>query len=134
MNAPRKQWLGIAIVVGIVYGVVGIGFALPTQNVVRWRLAAWVVCAAVYSAHLTYEQFRLGNSSLTTALHATAAVALGAFILAGYATIHNAMMTSPAPYWRFMLALIIWPIITALPAFLFALVACAVLTIARPAA
>jgi len=27
---------------------------------------------------------------------------------------------SPAPYWRFLLALVIWPLVTAVPAFIVA--------------
>ena len=53
--------------------------------------------------------------------------ALGAFLLAAAATVHAATSASHAPYWLFLLALVLWPIITALPAFLVALVAGAVL-------
>lgn len=132
MDAPsRKLWLRAVILVGVVYFVVGIvsaALANPSEsNQVRvaWRLAAWVTSAAVYAAHIWYEHFRLSNSPLTTALHAALAAAFGAFLLAVSATIHAAMVASHAPYWRFILALVLWPIITALPAFLVALVVAA---------
>ena len=128
MNTPGRQWFAVMIVVGFLYGVTGVVFALPSNNVRQWRLAAWVLSAALYATHIGYERFRLGDSSLATASHAATAVALGAFILAGAATIHKAVATSPAPYSRFMLAFVIWPLITAVPAFLVALVAGTVLT------
>ena len=55
------------------------------------------------------------------------AVALGAFLLAVNATMHAAMVPSHAPYWRFLLALVVWPVVTALPAFVVALAVAAVL-------
>jgi hypothetical protein len=133
MDAPvRKSWLRAVILVGVVYFVVGVVFAaLPnpsiSDQVVMWRLAAWVASAGVYAAHIGYEHFRLGRSPRQTALHAAMAVALGAFLLAVAATFHAVMVPSHAPYWRYLLALVLWPIITALPAFLVALVAGAVL-------
>ena len=55
------------------------------------------------------------------------AVALGAFLLAVAATVHAMMVSSHAPYWRFLVALVVWPIVTALPAFLVALAVAALL-------
>ena len=55
------------------------------------------------------------------------AVALGAFLLAVAATVHAMMVPSHAPYWRFLVALVVWPIVTALPAFLVALAVAALL-------
>jgi hypothetical protein len=121
------------IILGVVYFVVGFVFAAlanPTvsdQVRVKWRLAAWMVSAAVYAVHIGYEHFRLGSSPLATALHAAIAVAIGAFLLAAAATVHAMMVPSHAPYWRFLLALVLWPILTALPAFLVALTLAAVL-------
>jgi hypothetical protein len=116
-----KPWLRAVILVGVVYFVVGFVFSLPSNYVRWWRLAAWAVSGAVYAAHIGYEHFRLNNSSRATALHAAMAVAIGAFLLAVAATVHAVMVASHAPYWRFLLALVLWPIFTALPAFLVAL-------------
>ena len=129
----HKPWIRVAILVGVVYFVVGFGFAalanpsVSDQVRVRWRLAAWVASAAVYAAHIGYEHFRLNNSPRSTALHAGMAVALGALLLAVAATVHKVMVPSHTPSWRFLLALVLWPMITALPAFLVALAAAAVL-------
>ncbi len=131
--SSRKSWVPSAILIGLVYFVVGIVFAALANSSVsdvmrlRWRRAAWVVSAVVYAAHIGSEHFRLGNSHRATALHVATAVGLGAFLLAVSAVVHSAMAASHAPYWRFLLALFAWPTITALPAFLVALAASAVL-------
>jgi len=89
--------------------------------------SAWVVSAAVYAVHIGYEVFRLRNSPRVTALHAAAAVAMGALLLAVAATIHKTIVVSHAPYWRYLLALVLWPLLTALPALLVSLAVAAVL-------
>lgn len=128
MNASgHKSWLRAALLIGVVYFLVGRGFTLPADNVHAWRLAAWFVSAAVYAAHIGYEHFRLRNSPRVTALHAAMAVAFGGFLLAVAATVNAMMVPSHAPYWRYLLALVLWPIFTALPAFLVALAIAAVL-------
>jgi hypothetical protein len=38
----RHSWFGAAIVIGVLYCVIGIVFALPSNQVRMWRLAAWV--------------------------------------------------------------------------------------------
>ena len=132
-ESGRKPWIRAVILVGVVYFVVGMVFAalanraLSEQVRFMWRLAAWVASAAVYAAQIGYEHFRRNNSPRATALHAAMAVALGAFLLAVAATVHKVMVVSHAPYWRFLLALVVWPIITAVPAFLVALTVAAVL-------
>jgi hypothetical protein len=123
----RKSWIRAALLIGVVYFLIGRGFALPADHQHLWRLAAWLASAAVAAAHIGYEHFRLNNSPRATALHAAMAVALGAFLLAVAATVHSMMVPSHAPYWQYLLALVLWPIFTALPAFLVALAVAAVL-------
>ncbi|MCA1603205.1 MAG: hypothetical protein LC776_16735 [Acidobacteria bacterium] len=91
-----------------------------------WRLAAWVASAVVAAAHLGYEHFLLNNSPRATALHAAIAVAFGAFTLALAANIHD--LGSASGYRpRMLIALVAWPLLTAVPAFIVALAAAAVL-------
>jgi ABC-type amino acid transport system permease subunit len=92
-----------------------------------WRLAAWAVSGVIYISHIAYEQFRLRNSRVATSVHAALAAALGGFLLAVGATVHAALTPTHAPYWRFRLALVVWPIITGVPAFFVALVITVVL-------
>jgi hypothetical protein len=85
-----------------------------------WRLAAWLTSAVAFAIHLWYEHFHLRNSPRRTALHASMAVALGAFALAGAANIH-ALRFATGNQRLLLLALVIWPILTGVPAFLVAL-------------
>ena len=110
------------VIVGVVYACVGIVFAMPASHVEVWRLAAWVVSAVAYAAHICYEGFRLQNSPRSAALHVALAVALGAFGLAVGANIHSLSVGSTSEHRRLLLlALGLWPLITAMPAFLVAL-------------
>ena len=122
-----KPWGRVAILIGILYVVAGYGSAaldpsIPEYARFAWRLTAWAVCAAVFAAHIGYEHSRQSVSPRTIAWHAAAAVAFGAFLLAAAAKAHAAMTaTSAVPFWRYIVALAAWPAITALPAFVVAL-------------
>src|SRR5947199_208288 len=97
----------------------------------RWRWASGYgpsACGRVSAgaAQIGYEHYRLGASPRGTALHAAGAVALGAFGLALAANIHwlfAATHGQQSP----LIALVAWPVITAVPAFLMALAVAAVL-------
>ena len=121
-ETPRQSWVRTVVLLGFGYALVGIVFAVPATHVQAWRLAAWVVSAAGYATHIAYERFHLNNSPGSAALHVAFAVALGAFGLAVGANIHS-LSTGQTNQHRqlLLLSLGIWPIITALPAFLVAL-------------
>jgi hypothetical protein len=121
-ESPRQSWVLAAVLVGLGYALVGIGFAVPASHVKAWRWAAWVVSAIGYAAHIAYERFRLQSSPGLAALHVASAVALGAFGLAVGANLHSLSTVSTDQHRRLLLlSLGIWPVITALPAFLVAL-------------
>ena len=129
MNVSSRSWVRALLLVAVAYAAIGIVFArlaVDANHVRVWRLAAWLASAVVAAAHIWYEQYRLGSAPRPTALHAAAAVALGAFGLALAANVH----------WLFagthgqrppLLALPVWPVVTAVPAFLAALAIAAVL-------
>jgi hypothetical protein len=128
MKTSRFQlWFLTALLAGLAYFMIGRLFALPTNNVRAWRLAAWLASAAVYAAHAGYEHFHFTSSPLSKAFHVATAVALGAFGLALAATVQSLLVPSATPFARFLLALIAWPAISALPAFLVTYVAMLVL-------
>jgi hypothetical protein len=134
MNATgHMRWVRAVLLVGILYLAAGLGFGALARsagsNQVRdaWRLAAWAISAAAFAAHIVYEQVRLRSSSRTTALHASLAAGLGAFGLAVAARLHAQATQHHFP----AIAIAIWPVMTALPAFVVALAAAAVLTRAR---
>jgi len=119
------------MLVAVTYVVIGIGFAAlarsPDADRARlWRLAAWLASAAVAAAHLMYEHYRLRESPRPVALHAAGAVGLGAFGLAVAANVHWLFAGRPGQHAP-LLALPIWPVVTAVPAFLGALAVAAVL-------
>jgi len=117
-----NSWIRIPVL-GLVYFVIGYGSTLLVHPSIQfWRLAAWVASAATFAAHFAYEHFRIRNSPLTTAINNGAAVAIGGFLLAVAATIHASTVNEHAPYSLFVIALIAWPLITGVPAFLVSLV------------
>jgi hypothetical protein len=123
---------GALTLVGLFYALVGILFAWPVEHVRVWRLAAWVVSAVAYAAHIGYECFRLHSAPRRAALHVAAAVALGALGLAAGANLHSLSMPSTSGHRRLLLiALAAWPAITAVPAFLVALAAATMLSCSR---
>ena len=118
----HRSWARIALVIGIGYALVGILFAIPASHVQAWRLAAWGVSALGYAAHIAYERVRLQKSPVSAALHVALAVGLGAFGLAVGANVHSLSVDSTSQHRQLLLlALAIWPIMTAVPAFLVAL-------------
>jgi hypothetical protein len=101
------------------YALVGITFALPTSHARAWRLAAWIVSGVAYAIHVGYERCWLRNSSLSAALHVALAAALGALGLAMGAIVHSLSVTTTSRHQRLLLiALVAWPVITGVPAFL----------------
>ena len=122
----RQPWIRAALLLGLAYFLVGRGFAAPASHVRVWRLAAWLVSGALFAAHIAYEHFRLRHAPRSTALHAALAVALGAFGLAVAGALH-ALLTTSTLRLSWLLAFVVWPLATAVPAFLVALVAGVVL-------
>ena len=124
------------ILVGVAYFVVGIalgtftGWSASNQMRVTWRLLAFLLSAVAFAVHIGYEHFRLGNSPLVTASHASMAVAVGAFALAVAANVHSLWVTS-SNHGLLAFALVAWPALTAIPAFVVALVAAAGLGLRR---
>jgi len=126
-----------ALLFGIVYVAVGLissalsGAAGSRQLSFAWRLGAYVVSAIAFAIHVRHEYFTARGSPATTALHAATGVALGAFFLAAAALLHAQVVGGPNPVGH-VIALVAWPAITAIPAFIVALAATAVLARTQP--
>jgi len=136
-NSGRQRWLIAVILAGVLYLAVGItsatlaGGAASSQMQFFWRLSAFIISAVVFAAHIAYEHFRLRNTARPTAWHASVAVAFGGFALALVANIHD--LGSASGYRpRMLIALVAWPLLTAVPAFIVALVVAAGLGVTRP--
>ncbi len=136
MDPSQQGWFRTAILLGVVYLAIGITFgavagsSVSNQMRVAWRLAAWGVSAAAFAAHVAYELGRLRNSPRTTAWHASVAVGLGAFGLAVVANLH-ALSATAGNQPRLALALVAWPVLLGVPAFLVAFAATTVIALAR---
>jgi len=83
------------------------------------RLASWAVSAVVFGSHIWYEVRRAGGAPAGTALRNALAVALGGFLLAAVATLH-ALSVGSARVVPQLVALVAWPVLLAVPAFLVA--------------
>ena len=118
----QPSWLVVAMLVGIIYGAIGVLLAIPSNHVQVWRLSAWMISAAVYFLHIGTEHFKLRNSFLASSFHVAAAVAIGGLALAVAALIHSFFVVLPYPRARLYLALVLWPILTGIPSFLVALI------------
>lgn len=125
-DSSRKRWIGIAMLFGVLYFAVGFGFgelagaAASTQMRTFWRVSAFVVSGVLFAAHIAHEHFRLRNATRPTAWHVCVAVAIGGLALALAANIHD--LASAAGYRpKMLIALVAWPLITAVPAYVVAL-------------
>jgi uncharacterized protein (DUF486 family) len=128
MDKPaRRIWLRALVLVGALYCTIGIGFsafaARSTSHrmAVAWNVASFVVSAIVFATHIGYEHFGLGHRPLLVALHTSLAVALGSFLLAVSANIHSFRVAN-SNHRLLAIALVIWPLMTGIPAFVVALI------------
>jgi len=128
-------WVRIALL-GVAYFVIGMVTAALARGshaaVAAWRLTAWALSAVVYAAQIWFEVRRSGAAPVGSAVRAAAAVALGGFLLAVAATVH-ALSLGRARVGPQLVALVAWPVLLAIPAFLVALAAAAVLRPRRTA-
>jgi hypothetical protein len=135
-DSTRKSWIAAAIVAGVFYFLIGFGFAAFARwssfgvTALTWNRLAFLFSAIVFVVHIVYENAWVGGAPRKTAWHSCLAVALGAFGLALAANIHD--LGSPAGYRpRMLVALVAWPLITAVPAFFVALIAASGLSLMR---
>jgi hypothetical protein len=123
-----KTWLRAALLFGFGYAIESVLFALPSTHIQFWRLTTWGVAGVLLAMHVTYERFRLENRPLASALHVGLGAAIGGFGLALAANIHSVLVEAPSRNLALLrLSLLIWPVVTGLPAFLVALGMSAVL-------
>jgi len=135
-DAGRHSWLNI-VIPGVLYLAVGMASAAlagaAASHPMRsfWRVSAFGISAVVFAAHVADEHVRLRHPARRTAWHTSLAVACGAFALALAANIHD-LGSSSGYRPRMLIALVAWPLLTAVPAFMVALVVAASLGAKRP--
>ena len=98
---------------------------------VAWNVTSFVVSLVVFAVHIGYEYFGIGNRPLIVAWHASLAVALGSFLLAVSANI-NSFRVANANHGLLAIALVVWPLMVRIPAFVVALIAAGALKFIRP--
>ena len=133
MNDPvRRRSLRMLLLFAAAYVVIGIAFGTfsdaATTNAMRllWRRLAWLVSGIGFAAHIAYGHYRPRNVPRTTAMQVSIAAALGAGGLALAANLHEWMAASRyRPSVAF--ALVAWPLLTVVPAFVVAMVGAALL-------
>ena len=128
------RWARAAALFAIVYLAVGVLFPNPSAADAMqfaWRLAAWLICFTAFLTHIWFERSRLRSLPRRAALHVAAAVAVGGLGLAAVANIH-ARVAGSGNLRLLALALVIWPVMTALPAFVVALAVASGLARLRP--
>jgi len=129
-ESNRRRWFLMVMVLGAVYFVVGIAFAAlaggsgSSSMRETWNRLGFLASAIAFALHIGYEHLRLRSSPLKVALHVSAAVALGASALAVRVNVNGLRMGASNQGLR-AFALVAWPAITAVPAFVVALVATA---------
>lgn len=127
MDTVHQKWFRGIVLFSVVYLVVGFGFAelagksATTQMRDFWRRAAWAVSAVAYLGHIGYEHFRLHGVPRAAALHTSSAAAIASFGLAVSANIHAQFVTSSNPT-MLALSLVLWPLLTMIPAFAIAFI------------
>lgn len=129
--ATRARALRIALLVGIFYLTVGtVTAALARTGAPRlWGLVAWGSSAVAFAAQIVWEHARLHTPPRHIALHAALASALGGFGLAAAAGLHAAV--TGAFRFAYVIALVAWPLITGVPAFVVALIIASALSLIR---
>ena len=134
--SDRKRWLRAVILLGAVYFVFGVAFARLAGSAgssslrETWNRLGFLASAIAFALHICYEHLRLRNSSVTTAGHVAIAVGRGAFALALNANVHGLWVGSSNQR-LLVFALVAWPAITAVPAFVAALIVAAGLGMIR---
>jgi hypothetical protein len=117
----RTQSLVVVLLIGAFYATVGVVFAKFAPDLL-WRRLAWLVSAMAFAAHIAYEHFVFCYSPRTLARHVGAAAALGAFGLAAAANLRG-WSVAAANHRALGIALVAWPILVGVPAFIGAMIA-----------
>jgi hypothetical protein len=116
----------MALLAAAAYPLLGILFAAGDAltpgraGSVAWRLAAWVASGCVFLLHLRYELFVRDTAPLRAAARVAGSVALGALLLAVWIVGRGLWTGSLRQSPRAPLALLLFPLVSGVPALLVA--------------
>jgi len=120
----RARRLWITLGVALFYAIVGVatsslnGAESSAVSVRITRFVAWGLSLVAFLAQVVVERTRLRVGPRSAAADAALATAIGALVLAVRATVHA--MSNEAFSGRYALALVLWPLLLAIPAFIVA--------------
>jgi len=124
-STPRSFGFYDVVAAALGYAIIGIAVAdlagAPTTTR-SWRLAGWVLSLAVFIAHIVVARRRRVGSLIAMATRVGIAVASGALVLAIVGPV-RAHWHEPGIRRVAVLSVIVWPLLTGVPAFAVALVA-----------
>ena len=132
VRAATIKWVQAATLAGIVYIAVGAAFSVLSSSSTSeetkelWQRSAWLTSGIVFVVNILYKHWRLKNSPPFAALHVCLAAALGAFGLAVVANVRAVIASTPGRS-LLGLSLVLWPLVTAVPAFVVALIMAVIL-------
>ena len=123
MTTPKGRPRPDILLCAIAYTAIGVASSrFSTMETSRsWRWAAWIASGLVFAFHVSLDRSRPNRSAVASASRAALASALGAFGLAVAAIAHT-LTSGEGRLGLLVIALLVWPLLTALPAFLVALV------------
>ena len=120
----RARRLWITLGVALFYAIVGVaasslnGAESSAESVWITRFVAWGLSLVAFLAQVVVERTRLRVGPRSAAADAALATAIGALVLAIRTTVHA--MSNEAFSGRYALALVLWPLLLAIPAFIVA--------------
>ena len=138
MTKRKRSWILFSLLTGATYTFIGLSFTVfggwsgSNRGIVAWRIASFVASLIVFATHIGFEHFTLANRPVAVALHAATGVGLGAFGTAVAANIH-AIGVADANHRNLAISLVVWPLMTGIPAFMVALIGALALRWWRPA-
>ena len=120
----RQIELRAVLLAGIAYLVIGFVTAVLARGspaaVTGWRLVAWVLSALVFVSHVAVAQRQRDRSPVVAAVEVAVAVGLGALGLAIVGPVRS-HWNDPNVMRVALLSVVLWPLLTGLPAFVVAL-------------
>jgi hypothetical protein len=132
VDASGGRSLRVMFLIAALYVLIGVAFAefarwsMKDTTVIMWRRVAWLVSGIAFAAHIGLEHFRLRNSPRKTGMYTSVAAALGACGLVVAANVPRKLFASGNQR-ALAIALVAWPLLTGVPAFVVAMVAAALL-------
>jgi multisubunit Na+/H+ antiporter MnhF subunit len=111
----------IAVVAYILIGLAGglAASAASPRQVVVWRLAAWVLSLLTFLGHIAFLRLRRSGRLVSAATQAAMSVAIAAWVLALAGPVRSHWGQSGIGR-VVALSVILWPVLTGIPAFGFA--------------